>query len=83
MNYEMDDVCTIKDDVIDTRYNEFNNPCISLHYWSNQNKYGNYIHSGDESNSIKFYKNSGAKVLNDWKTIQIDKESIDNYLTEK
>ena len=34
-------------------------------------------------NAIKFYKNSGAKVLNDWKTIQIDKESIENYLTEK
>ena len=33
--------------------------------------------------AIKFYKNSGARVLNDWKTIQIDKESIDNYLTEK
>ena len=63
MNYEMDDVCTIKDDVIDTRYNEFNNPCISLHYWSNQNKYGNYIHSGDESNSIKFYSELGIDPI--------------------
>ena len=34
-------------------------------------------------NAIKFYKNSGAKVLNDWKTIQIDKKSINNYLIEK
>tara|TARA_B100001248_G_C27373462_1_gene452909 strand:- start:284 stop:760 length:477 start_codon:yes stop_codon:yes gene_type:complete len=34
-------------------------------------------------NAIKFYKNSGAKVLNDWKTIQIDKKSINNYLIKK
>ncbi len=33
--------------------------------------------------AIKFYKNSGAKVLSDWKTIQIDKKSIKNYLTKK
>ena len=33
--------------------------------------------------AIKFYKNSGAKVLNDWKTIQIDKKSIKNYLIKK
>ena len=34
-------------------------------------------------NAIKFYKNSGAKVLSDWKTIQIDKKSINNYLIKK
>ena len=34
-------------------------------------------------NAIKFYKNSGAKVLGDWKTIQIDKKSINNYLIKK
>ena len=34
-------------------------------------------------NAIKFYKNSGAKVLSDWKTIQIDEESIKNYLINK
>ena len=34
-------------------------------------------------NAIKFYKNSGAKVLSDWKTIQIDKKSIKNYLSKK
>ena len=34
-------------------------------------------------NAIKFYENSGAKILNDWKTIQIDKKSIKNYLTKK
>ena len=33
--------------------------------------------------AIKFYKNSGAKVLSDWKTIQIDKKSIKNYLIKK
>ena len=33
--------------------------------------------------AIKFYENSGAKVLNDWKTIQIDKKSINNYLLRK
>ena len=34
-------------------------------------------------NAIRFYKNSGAKVLSDWKTIQIDEESIKNYLINK
>ena len=34
-------------------------------------------------NAIEFYKNSGAKVLSDWKTIQIDRESIKNYLFKK
>ena len=34
-------------------------------------------------NAIKFYKNSGAKVLSEWKTIQIDKKSINNYLIKK
>ncbi len=33
--------------------------------------------------AIKFYKNSGAKVLSDWKTIQIDEKSIKNYLIKK
>ena len=33
--------------------------------------------------AIKFYKNSGAKVLSDWKTIQIDKKSINNCLIKK
>ena len=33
--------------------------------------------------AIKFYENSGAKVLNDWKTIQIDKKSMKNYLIKK
>ena len=35
------------------------------------------------TNAIKFYKNSGAKVLSDWKTIQIDEKSIKNYLIKK
>ena len=34
-------------------------------------------------NAIKFYKNSGAKVLSDWKTIQIDEKSIKSYLIKK
>jgi len=34
-------------------------------------------------NAIKFYKNTGAKVLSDWKTIQIDKKSINSYLIKK
>ena len=33
--------------------------------------------------AIKFYKDSGAKILSDWKTVQIDKKSIKNYLTKK
>tara|TARA_B100000575_G_scaffold289652_1_gene291822 strand:- start:143 stop:625 length:483 start_codon:yes stop_codon:yes gene_type:complete len=35
------------------------------------------------TNAIKFYKNSGAKVLSDWKTIQIDEKSIISYLIKK
>ena len=35
------------------------------------------------TNAIKFYKNSGAKVLSDWKTIQIDEKSIKSYLIKK
>ena len=34
-------------------------------------------------NAIEFYKNSGAKVLSDWKTIQIDEKSIKSYLIKK
>ena len=34
-------------------------------------------------NAIKFYESSGARVLSDWKTIQIDRKSIKNYLIKK
>ena len=30
--------------------------------------------------AINFYQKSGAKVLNDWKTVQMDKKSIQNYV---
>ena len=29
--------------------------------------------------AINFYQKSGAKVLNDWRTVQMDKKSIKNY----
>ena len=29
--------------------------------------------------AINFYQKSGAKVLNDWRTVQMDKKSIQNY----
>ncbi len=32
--------------------------------------------------AIKFYKKSGAQVLNDWKTVQMDKKSIENYISK-
>ncbi|MEK9604400.1 MAG: GNAT family N-acetyltransferase [Flavobacteriaceae bacterium] len=32
--------------------------------------------------AIKFYQKSGAKVLDDWKTVQMDKKSIDNYFSK-
>lgn len=31
-------------------------------------------------NAVKFYKKSGANVLNDWRTVQMDKETINNYV---
>ena len=33
--------------------------------------------------AIKFYKNTGAKILSDWKIVQIDKKSIKNHLIKK
>lgn len=32
--------------------------------------------------AIKFYQKSGAQVLDDWKTVQMDKKSIDNYFSK-
>jgi hypothetical protein len=32
------------------------------------------------SNAINFYKKSGAAVLDDWKTVQMDEEAISNYV---
>ena len=29
--------------------------------------------------AIKFYESSGAKILSDWRTVQMTKEMIDNY----
>jgi GNAT superfamily N-acetyltransferase len=33
-------------------------------------------------NAIDFYKNSGAKVFDDWQTVQIDNKAIDKYLNK-
>ena len=33
--------------------------------------------------AITFYQKSGAKVLNDWRTVQMDKKSIQNYVQKK
>ena len=30
--------------------------------------------------AIEFYKKSGASLLDDWRTVQMDKKSIDNYI---
>jgi RimJ/RimL family protein N-acetyltransferase len=30
--------------------------------------------------AIAFYKKSGAAVLDDWRTVQMDKKSIDDYI---
>tara|TARA_R110000772_G_scaffold73071_4_gene159142 strand:- start:469 stop:951 length:483 start_codon:yes stop_codon:yes gene_type:complete len=30
--------------------------------------------------AIKFYKNTGAKVLSDWSVVQMDEEGINNYI---
>ena len=31
--------------------------------------------------AISFYKKSGAVVLEDWRTVQMDKKIIDNYIS--
>ena len=33
--------------------------------------------------AIKFYENSGAKVLQDWNTVQMDAQAMKNYLAKK
>ena len=30
--------------------------------------------------AIKFYENSGAKILSDWRTVQMSKEMINKYI---
>ena len=32
--------------------------------------------------AITFYQKSGARVLDDWKTVQMDKKSIENYISK-
>jgi len=32
--------------------------------------------------AVQFYKNSGANVLQDWNTVQMDAESMKNYLAK-
>ena len=32
--------------------------------------------------AISFYKKTGAKILQDWKTVQIDKKSLEKYLAK-
>lgn len=34
------------------------------------------------TNAIDFYKKSGANVLDDWKTVQIDNEALNRYLVK-
>jgi GNAT superfamily N-acetyltransferase len=33
--------------------------------------------------AINFYKNSGAKILDDWRVVQMDEAAIDNFLENK
>ncbi len=33
--------------------------------------------------AVKFYENTGAKVLDDWRVVQLDEEGIDNFLKNK
>jgi GNAT superfamily N-acetyltransferase len=32
--------------------------------------------------AINFYQQSGAKVLSDWRTVQMDKKRIQNYVSK-
>ena len=66
MDTQVDNACTLNDDVVDLRFE--NNPRTRSHnHWCNQNPYGNHIHTGEESNSDKFYTRLGIdpKIKND------------------
>jgi len=67
MDRQLDQACTIKDDIIDLRYNESHARSVSLNYWCKQNKFGDYKHSGKASNSDNFYIHLGIdpKVKNE------------------
>jgi GNAT superfamily N-acetyltransferase len=32
--------------------------------------------------AIEFYQKSGASILEDWRTVQMDKKSISNYISK-
>ena len=66
MDTQVNSACTLNDDVIDLR-SENNLRNRSRNYWCNQNPYGNYVHTGEESNSDKFYTRLGIdpKIKND------------------
>ncbi|MFK7001855.1 GNAT family N-acetyltransferase [Flavobacterium oreochromis] len=35
------------------------------------------------TNAIDFYEKSGARVLNDWRVVQMDESGLDNFLNNK
>lgn len=67
MHCDFENVCT-KEDVIDTRYNEPYPVVGTGNYWSYQNPYGDYVHSGILSNSDNFYVKLGIdkKIKNEY-----------------
>ena len=35
------------------------------------------------THAVEFYKKSGARVLEDWRTVQVDRSSMEHYLTKE
>jgi len=58
VNYDYERICNTED-VIDTRVNEPYPIIGNGNYWSFQNPFGTYIHSGPSSNSDNFYTKLG------------------------
>lgn len=67
MDYQLNEINTVKDDTIDLRYNENYPRTSSFNHWSSQKKYGFYTHSGPTSNSDNFYVKLGIdpKIKNE------------------
>ena len=67
MDRQLNEECTIRDDIIDLRYNESYHRSVSLNYWCKHNKFGDHKHFGKASNSDNFYIHLGIdpKIKNE------------------
>lgn len=59
MDHQFESICNTDCDVIDIRFNEWHPKVLSCNYWSTENPFENYVHSGLASNSDNFYLKLG------------------------